>query len=251
MKKRILFAAAFLLAVNINAFAEEGMWLPQLLKQMNESDMKARGMKLSADDIYNINKSCIKDAVLSFGGFCTGSVISSGGLVLTNHHCGFGQIQAHSSVEKDYITNGFWANSLSDELPNRGLTATFIVRIEDVTSRVLKDVTPDMSENDRDKKYRKPSMLYRKKREKEPITMHSYVPFFMAVNITSLLPKHSATYGSSALRRNPSAPSAVIPITGCGPATPVISLSSVFTLAPIINPLIILPTTSPISQSTI
>ena len=111
-------------------YAVEGMWLPQLLEQLNIEDMKSKGCKLSADDIYNINKPSLKDAIVSFGGFCTGEIVSDQGLVLTNHHCGFGQIQAHSSVQKDYLTNGFWAMDQAQELPNEGLFVTFIVRIE-------------------------------------------------------------------------------------------------------------------------
>lgn len=127
-------------------YAVEGMWLPQLLEQLNIEDMKSKGCKLSADDIYNINKPSLKDAIVSFGGFCTGEIVSDQGLVLTNHHCGFGQIQAHSSVQKDYLTNGFWAMDQAQELPNKGLFVTFIVRIEDVTSKVLNHITTDMTE---------------------------------------------------------------------------------------------------------
>lgn len=120
--------------------ASEGMWIPALLKALNESDMKAMGLKLSAEDIYSINKSSLKDAIVHFGGGCTAEVISTEGLILTNHHCGFSQIQSHSSVEHDYLKDGFWAKSKSEELANPGLTATFIVRIEDVTDRVMKNV---------------------------------------------------------------------------------------------------------------
>ncbi len=119
------------------ARADEGMWLPLLLKQLNEPDMKARGMRMSADDIYSVNHSSLKDAVVQFGGGCTGEIISGDGLLLTNHHCGFGQIQQHSSVEKDYLTNGYWAKTRADELTNPGLTAMFIIRMEDVTKEVL------------------------------------------------------------------------------------------------------------------
>ena len=125
-----------LLAVTFNGFAKEGMWIPMLISNM-ESDMQTRGMKLSAEDIYSINQSSLKDAIVHFGGGCTGEVISDRGLILTNHHCGYGQIQSHSSVENDYLTDGFWATTEKDELPNPGLFVTFIVRIEDVTEEVL------------------------------------------------------------------------------------------------------------------
>jgi len=110
--------------------AEEGMWIPLLLKQLNEGDMQSMGMKLTAEDLYSINKSSLKDAIVHFGGGCTSEIVSPDGLLLTNHHCGYYQIQSHSSVENDYLTNGFWAMNRKEELPNQGLTATFIVKIE-------------------------------------------------------------------------------------------------------------------------
>ena len=116
-----------------------GMWIPSLLEGMNAKEMKSLGMKMSVSDIYNINKSSLKDAVPHFNGGCTAEMISNQGLLLTNHHCGYGQIQAHSSVQNDYLTNGFWAKNLSEELPNKNLVVTFIVRIEDVTKKVLAD----------------------------------------------------------------------------------------------------------------
>lgn len=117
------------------AKATEGMWIPALLKAV-EGDMQAMGLKLTADDIYSINRSSLKDAIVQFGGGCTASVISDQGLLLTNHHCGYGQIQSHSSVERDILKDGFWAASMEDELINPGLTAMFIVRIEDVTASI-------------------------------------------------------------------------------------------------------------------
>ena len=116
-----------------------GMWIPSLLEGMNAKEMKSLGMKMSVSDIYNINKSSLKDAVPHFNGGCTAEMISNQGLLLTNHHCGYGQIQAHSSVQNDYLTDGFWAKNLSEELPNKNLVVTFIVRIEDVTKKVLAD----------------------------------------------------------------------------------------------------------------
>lgn len=119
------------------AFADEGMWLLMYLKNKNEGDMKAKGMKISADDIYNLNKSSIKDAVVQLGGFCTGEIISKEGLMLTNHHCAFDAIASHSTVEHDYLTNGFWAYEKAQELPCEGLFVKFLVRMEDVTQKVL------------------------------------------------------------------------------------------------------------------
>ncbi|HYK57296.1 MAG TPA: S46 family peptidase, partial [Flavisolibacter sp.] len=130
-------------------FADEGMWLPQLLAQLNEKQMKALGMKINAGDIYNINKGSLKDAIVSFGGFCTGEVISDKGLVLTNHHCGFDAIQDHSTLDHNYIRDGFWAKNTGEELPNPGLFVTFIVRIDDVTKQVLAGVPAGLAENER------------------------------------------------------------------------------------------------------
>lgn len=124
------------------------MWLPLLLQQ-NEAEMQRMGMKMTAEDIYSINKGSLKDAIVRFGGGCTGSLISSSGLVLTNHHCGFGQIQYHSSLENNYLEQGFWAKTLSEELPNPGLGVTFIVRIEDVTAKALAGLTEGLGERDR------------------------------------------------------------------------------------------------------
>ncbi|MCP1996878.1 hypothetical protein L1275_002678 [Flavobacterium sp. HSC-61S13] len=117
-----------------------GMWIPSLLKGMNETEMKSLGMKMSVSDIYDVNSSSLKDAVPHFNGGCTSEVISPQGLLLTNHHCGYGQIQSHSSVENDYLADGFWAKSLQEELPNKNLVVTFIVKIEDVTTQVLQGV---------------------------------------------------------------------------------------------------------------
>ncbi|WP_205504440.1 S46 family peptidase [Rufibacter psychrotolerans] len=142
-----------LLAISsFNASADEGMWLPMLLKQLNEADMQKKGMRLSAEDIYSVNKSSLKDAIVQFGGGCTGEIISNQGLLLTNHHCGYGQIQSHSSVENDLLTNGFWAMTREQEKPNPGLTATFIVRMEDVTKQILGDVPAGLPEAEREQR---------------------------------------------------------------------------------------------------
>ena len=130
----------FLLVVFQMQAQQGGMWIPSLLEGMNEKEMKSLGMKMSAEDIYSVNKSSLKDAVPHFNGGCTSEVISPKGLLLTNHHCGYGEIQSHSSVENDYITDGFWAMKMEDELPNKDLEVTFIVKIEDVTTKVLNGV---------------------------------------------------------------------------------------------------------------
>ncbi|HQW83857.1 MAG TPA: S46 family peptidase [Ferruginibacter sp.] len=148
MKKIILlFIISFSLLCK--GFAEEGMWLPQLLQSLNEKDMKKMGMKINASDIYNINRSSLKDAIVSFGGFCTAEVISDKGLLLTNHHCGFDAIQNHSSVQNNYIRDGFWAYNQQQELQNPGLFATFIIRINDVTKAVLAGVSDNLPEKER------------------------------------------------------------------------------------------------------
>jgi len=129
--------------------ADEGLWLPIFLKQLNEKDMRNLGMKLKAEDIYSINKGSLKDAVVLFGGGCTGEIVSSEGLLFTNHHCGYGQIQSHTTIENNILKNGFWAKSHSEELKCSGLTVSFISRIEDVSDLVLKGVIATMNEVER------------------------------------------------------------------------------------------------------
>ncbi len=129
-----------------------GMWIPSLLKGANEAEMKSLGMKISADDIYSVNHSSLKDAVPHFDGGCTAEMISSKGLLLTNHHCGFDNIQSHSTVEHDYLTDGFWAYKMEDELPNKDLTVTFIIKIEDVTSKIIEGVSNLPTEIEKQKK---------------------------------------------------------------------------------------------------
>lgn len=135
-----------LLIGSLLAKADEGMWLPQLLSAMNIKDMKKNGLKLTAEQIYSINKSSLKDAIVQFGGGCTGEVVSSQGLLITNHHCGYSSIAFHSSVEKDYLTKGYWAMNKNEELYTPNLTVTFINRIEDVTAKVMKGITANSTE---------------------------------------------------------------------------------------------------------
>jgi hypothetical protein len=144
-----LFIACFFSWITPAVKADEGMWLPLLLQQLNEKQMRSLGMKITAKDIYNINGGSLKDAIVSFGGFCTGEIISSQGLVVTNHHCGFDAIQNHSTLEHNYIQDGFWSRSYAEELPNDKLFVTFIIRIEDVSKQVLAGITDKMSEPQR------------------------------------------------------------------------------------------------------
>ncbi|MFN8415199.1 MAG: S46 family peptidase [Cytophagaceae bacterium] len=132
---RVCFVAVCAIIFALPARADEGMWLPFLINK-NFDQMRKLGIKLSPEDIYNANQSSLKDAIVNFGNFCTGEMISAEGLLLTNHHCGFDAIQSHSSVEHDYLTDGFWAKSRSEELSNPGLTVTFLVKMEDVTGRL-------------------------------------------------------------------------------------------------------------------
>ena len=146
--KKLLFLVALILAGASYVRADEGMWLPsEILKKIK--DIQSQGFKLSAEDIYSVNKSSLKDAVVRFGGGCTGELISGEGLLITNHHCGFGQIQSHSSVEHDSLRDGFWAMSRAEELPNPGLSVSFLEYMTDVTDQVLKGYKPKMTEEKR------------------------------------------------------------------------------------------------------
>jgi hypothetical protein len=153
MKKYIL-SFSLLFAAVLQVFAEEGMLIPSLIAAF-ESDMKAKGMKLSAKDIYDVNNSSLKDAIMHFGGGCTAELVSGKGLLLTNHHCGYSQVQSHSSLEKDYLKNGFWAKNFAEELPNAGLTASRMVRIDDVTASVMYGVKSTDNPEVRDAAIRK------------------------------------------------------------------------------------------------
>ena len=148
---RILKLFIILFVVQLQA-QQGGMWIPSMLKGMNESEMKALGMKMTAQDIYDANNSSLKDAIVHFDGGCTSELISSKGLMLTNHHCGYGEIQSHSTVDHDYLQDGFWAKDLNSELTNPGMVATLIVSIHDVTNTVLEGVSQISSEIEKQKK---------------------------------------------------------------------------------------------------
>jgi len=155
MTKRILLTLVAALFLQTFARADEGMWIPMLLKKYNIEQMQDLGFKLSAEDVYSVNEACLKDAVVIFGRGCTGELISDKGLIVTNHHCGYGQIQYHSSVENDYLTNGFWAMSQEEELVNPNLSVTFLKRMDDVTAQVLEGVEEKMTAEERNKVIKK------------------------------------------------------------------------------------------------
>ncbi|HIP37183.1 MAG TPA: tetratricopeptide repeat protein [Crocinitomix sp.] len=146
MKNIFLFLLITVFGLKLNA--TEGMWVPSLI-DMFYSNMKTYGLKLSAEQIYSTNHSSLKDAVIQFNGGCTAEIVSNKGLILTNHHCGFDAIQKHSSLEHDYLKNGFWAKNFSEELPCPWLHVTFVKRIDDVTEKVLEGVTDDLSEKEK------------------------------------------------------------------------------------------------------
>ena len=145
---RKLFTSIALLLILIPGFSvspDEGIWIPLLIEKYNIKLMKEKGFKLSAEDIYSVNRACMKDAVVSFNGGCTAELISGEGLLITNHHCGYSLIQDHSSLEHDYLTDGFWAMSGKEELPNPGVTVTILKWMEDVTDKVLAGTSNDMA----------------------------------------------------------------------------------------------------------
>ncbi|WP_462222476.1 S46 family peptidase [Ferruginibacter sp.] len=177
MKKHFLLLVITLSFI-ARGFADEGMWLPQLLAALNEKEMKRMGMKINASDIYSISKGSLKDAIVSFGGFCTAEVISDKGLLLTNHHCGFDAIQNHSSLQNNYIRDGFWAYNNGQELQNPGLFATFIISIDEVTATVLNGITTSMSERERQSAIDKNIDGYKKNIKKESYQDIVIRPFF-------------------------------------------------------------------------
>jgi len=139
------------ISISCSALAREGMWLPQLLAQLNYPEMQRMGLQISAEDIYSVNQSSLKDAIVHFNGGCTGELISSKGLLLTNHHCGFSMIQSHSTLEENYLKDGFWAMNQSEELANPGAFASIVKALEDVTNQVLVGVEQNMSAEERER----------------------------------------------------------------------------------------------------
>jgi len=177
MKKLFFLFLAFLLIFS-NLKAGEGIWLPLLLEQMNEKEMQDMGMKITAKDIYDINNSSLKDAIVIFGGGCTGEIVSSEGLLLTNHHCGYGSIQKHSTLEHNYLDEGFWAMNRDEELPNPGLSVTFLISMEDVTEKTLEGVTSEMSEDERRKKIKENSKIIKEEAIKDTHYKAVLKPFY-------------------------------------------------------------------------
>jgi hypothetical protein len=146
MKNKLIIIAGLFLAINISLKADEGMWLINLLQKTNAAEMSKMGLQLTPEQIYSINNSSLKDAVGALDhGSCTSELVSSEGLLLTNHHCGYGEIQSHSSVEHDYLKNGFWAMTRAEELPNPGKSVSFVIRIEEVTDQILPKLKDGLS----------------------------------------------------------------------------------------------------------
>jgi ATP-dependent Lon protease len=145
------YLLVFTLFVGLFVRADEGMWFLMFIDRLNHRDMEKLGLQLTAEEIYSINHSSLKDAVVQFNGGCTAELISSQGLVLTNHHCGYDAIAELSTPENDHLTNGFWAMNHSEELKPKSLFVRFFVRMDDVSKRILSKVTKDMTEEQRDK----------------------------------------------------------------------------------------------------
>ncbi|WP_332027744.1 S46 family peptidase [Kaistella sp.] len=146
--KRIFLLLTFMLSF-VQLRADEGMWLMTMIKRLNGVDLKKQGLKLTPEEIYSVNNSSLKDAIVQFGGGCTAEMVSKEGLLFTNHHCGYGQIAALSTPEKDHLTNGFWAMKKSEELPAKGLSVRFLVRMDDVTKRINDKLNNNMSADQR------------------------------------------------------------------------------------------------------
>jgi hypothetical protein len=180
MKRKIflLTLASLFLFPQFKTKADDGMWIPLLLKKYTIDDMRKKGFKLTAEDIYSINNASMKDAVMIFGGGCTAELISDRGLIITNHHCGYSSIQAHSSIEHDYLTDGFWAMTDGEELPNPSLSVTFLVRMEDVTAQVLKGIDEKMKESVRAEIIKKNSAEIEKATAENGKYLTEVTPFF-------------------------------------------------------------------------
>ncbi len=177
MKKVFSLLAALMLSFVV-ARADEGMWLPYALNSQNLAEMQAMGCQLTAEQIFSFNQPSIKDAIVQFGGGCTGEIISPEGLLLTNHHCGLSYVQKHSSIEHDYLTDGFWAKSKGEELPNPGLSVLFLNKVEDVTEAVLQGVTSETSETEREELIGKNSRQLEKDRKGDRNVRIEIVPFY-------------------------------------------------------------------------
>ncbi len=155
MKRLISAFVGLVMLLPAATRADEGMWLPLLVKRLNYQDMKAHGLQLSADEIYDVNNASLKDAIVVLnGGSCTAEMISGQGLFLTNHHCAYGSIQDNSSTEHDYLTDGFWAYAKGEELQAKGMTAGFLVEMRDVTDAILGEVSISLTGSERNEAIR-------------------------------------------------------------------------------------------------
>lgn len=177
MKRIFLFFTLFFLFVS-TLISREGMWIPLFLEKYNLEEMKQMGFRLSAQDIYDINQASMKDAVVLFGGGCTGELISGDGLLITNHHCGYRQIQQHSSVENDYLTLGFWAKNREEELPNPGLSVSFLERMEDVTNEVLEGTAELETREEKERRINKNIAAIERKAQENGKFRATIRPFF-------------------------------------------------------------------------
>ena len=187
--KRLLLSLFVIVLLSITARAtnppDEGMWLPMFIENLNYSDMQKMGLKLTAEQIYSVNNSCVKDAVVGLGNaemptgfFCTGEIVSDEGLMFTNHHCVFDMVQKHSTVENDILTNGFFSQRKEDEMPNEGVTASVLIRMEDVSGKVLANVTKDLTEQQRSSKVREIISKIEKEASEDGKYTASVKPFF-------------------------------------------------------------------------
>lgn len=178
MIKKITLIVSFFFLFFAVSKADEGMWLPYLLNTQNAESMTALGCKLTPEQIFSFNQSSIKDAIVQFGRGCTGEIISGEGLLLTNHHCGLSQVQSHATPEKDYLTDGFWAYSKKEELPNAGLTVSFLVGVKDVTEIILENTIHGMGLEKREKMISEAISKLKKETPKESWQRIDIVPFY-------------------------------------------------------------------------
>ncbi|MEG1950632.1 MAG: S46 family peptidase [Odoribacter sp.] len=185
MMKKLMFLILSFIISWTGCIADEGMWIPMLLKKYNIEEMQKQGFKLTAEDIYAINRASLKDAVIGLGKagrpfshFCTGNLVSSEGLVVTNHHCSFDMIQSHSSLEHNYLKDGFWAKNKQEELANPGITASILVRMEDVTDQIHSQLTKEMTASERSKKIAEICKALEEKAMKGSDLMANIKPYF-------------------------------------------------------------------------
>lgn len=187
MKKLGFLLVAAILLGSAPLKADEGMWLLPLLEKLNIKKMQEMGCKLSAEDIYSINNSSLKDAIVHFGGGCTAEIVSDKGLLFTNHHCGYGSIQALSTVEHDYLKDGYWAMNLKEELPAKGLSVTFVDKFVDVTERLNKAVAKAKNEADYKKRWDKEVAKIKEEAVKADPTLNARVTSFYNDNMYLLI----------------------------------------------------------------